>query len=233
MVELGDLREGVPVADVGELARTASSRLGLRLVGLGTNLACQSGIMPDQTKMDQLSHLVEQVEAACGIELSVVSGGNSASLEWALSTHDVGRVDELRLGESILLGTEPLHRQPIEGLHTDAFTLVAEVIEVQTKPAQPWGEVAQSSFGPAAPRTGVGSIRQAILALGHQDADPAGLAPPPGVTVLGASSDHLVVDLGDHQAPVGDELAFQLGYSALVRAATSPFVTKVETPRPA
>jgi len=107
------------------------------------------------------------------------------------------------------------------------------VIEVQTKPAQPWGEVAQSSFGPAEPRTGVGCIRQAILALGQQDVDPAGLTPPPGVTVLGASSDHLVVDLGDHQAHVGDELAFQLGYSALVRAATSPFVAKVETPRPA
>ena len=45
--------------------------------------------------------------------------------------------------------------------------------------------------------------------------------------ILGASSDHLVVDSGKCQAPVGAEIGFQLNYSALVRAMTSPFVTKV------
>jgi predicted amino acid racemase len=77
-------------------------------------------------------------------------------------------------------------------------------------------------------RTGTGSIRQAIVALGRQDVDPDGLHPPEGVTVLGMSSDHLVLDIGDHQIAVGDELVFGVGYGALVRAMTSPFVTKVE-----
>ncbi|MBJ7291850.1 MAG: hypothetical protein JHC79_23355, partial [Williamsia sp.] len=60
------------------------------------------------------------------------------------------------------------------------------------------------------------------------DVDPDGLQPPKGITILGMSSDHLVVDLGDHEAAVGDEIAFGVSYGALVRAMTSPFVTKTE-----
>ena len=139
MVELGDLREGVLPEDVVALARTVASRRGLALAGLGTNLACQSGVVPDQAKMEELSGLVAAVEAAVGSALSVVSGGNSASLAWALAARDVGRVDDLRVGEAILLGLDPLSRCPIAGLRTDAIALVAELIEVQTKPARPWG----------------------------------------------------------------------------------------------
>ena len=154
MVELGDLREGVAVADVVDLAAACAICRGLRLAGIGTNLACQSGVVPDQHKMDELSRLAADVETAYGTGLSVVSGGNSANLEWALSTDDVGRVNELRLGEAILLGTEPLHRRPVTGLRTDAFTLTAEVIELKTKPAQPWGEIGESAFGVATAATG-------------------------------------------------------------------------------
>jgi len=233
MVELGDLREGVGSADVVDLARSVGRRPGLSLVGLGTNLACQCGVVPDQAKMDEMSCLVEQVEAACMVELSVVSGGNSANLEWALTTSDAGRVNDLRLGESILLGTEPLHRRPIDGLRTDAFALVAEIIEVQVKPARPWGELAQTAFGAQAPRLGTGLVRQAIVALGRQDVDPDGLTFPAGVSLLGMSSDHLVVDLGDAAGAVGDDLRFGVDYSALLRAMTSPFVTTVEAGAPA
>jgi ornithine racemase len=232
MVELGDLREGVPVADVVDLTRTIGETPGLVLAGLGTNLACQSGIVPDQRKMDELSQLVEQVEAVTGQTLPIVSGGNSANLDWALSTSDAGRVNSLRIGEAILLGTEPLHRRPLDDLRLDAFTLIAELIEVKTKPSQAWGDTAQSAFGrPPTPRA-KGFIRQAIVALGRQDTDLDGLTPPPGVTMLGMSSDHLVLDLGDHQFAVGDELAFGLGYGALLRASTSPYVTTVELRAP-
>jgi predicted amino acid racemase len=230
MVELGDLREGAAAGDVAALARTVDRLDGLTLAGLGTNLACQCGVVPDQRNMDRLSELVEEVERAIGAPLAVVSGGNSANLDWALTTTDVGRVDELRLGEALLLGTEPLHRRPIDGLSTAAFTLVAEVIEVQDKPAQPWGDTAQAAFTGPSTRSGTGTIRQALVALGRQDTDPAGLTPPAGLTILGASSDHLVLDAGDHPLAVGDEVSFGVDYSALVRAMTSPYISQVELP---
>ncbi|TLP96378.1 alanine/ornithine racemase family PLP-dependent enzyme [Nesterenkonia salmonea] len=228
MVELGDLREGVASQDVVEMASTVTTRPGLHLVGLGTNLACRSGVIPDQAKMDELSSLVERVEARVGYDLRVVSGGNSANLDWALSTTNTGRINDLRLGESILLGTEPLHRRPIRGLRYDAFTLVAEVIELKTKPAQPWGKRAQSAFGDQPTTSGTGSVRQAIIALGRQDVDPDGLQPPNGMRVLSASSDHLVIDVGDHDVGVGDDVTFRMNYSALLRAMTSPFVRNCE-----
>ncbi len=233
MVELGDLREGIAVDDVDAAVGPVLRSRSLRLLGLGANLACQNGVVPDDTNMGVLHELVERTEARHKTTLEIVSGGNSASLEWALTTKHPGRTNELRLGESILLGTEPLGRTPISGLHTDAFTLLGEIIEVADKPWSPWGTRAQSAYGepPARGRGGSaepGMRRQAIVALGRQDVDIEGLSPPGGMSVLGMSSDHLVLDIGDHGSRVGDEVAFSLGYGALVRAMTSPYIAKVE-----
>jgi ornithine racemase len=227
MVELGDLREGIMPADLEATVREVLTMPGVVFRGIGANLACRNGIAPDARNMAELSDLARAVEATFRLPVDVVSGGSSANLNWILGGSDRGRVNELRLGESILLGCEPLHRQPIPGLYTDAFTLVAEVIESKSKPTVPWGEVAQSAFGMPTRVGGGGQIQQAILALGRQDVDPQGLTPPPGVQILSASSDHLVVDAGHVDAAVGRELRFQLNYAALLAAMTSPFVTKV------
>ena len=143
MVELGDLREGITLEDVDAAVGVVLGSTSLRLLGLGANLACQYGVVPDDVNMGTLTRLVEKVEAAHRIGLAVVSGGNSANLEWATTTDCLGRTNNLRMGEAILLGTEPLHRTPIPGLHTDAFTLTAEVIEVADKPEAGEPEVLQ------------------------------------------------------------------------------------------
>ena len=227
MIELGDLREGIMPADIENAVRETLRCPNVVIKGIGTNLACRSGVSPDEKNMAELSALADSIDATFGPMLGIVSGGNSANLEWALSGADTGRINDLRLGESILLGRETLHRRPIDGLHTDAITLIAEVIESKTKPSQPWGEIAQTAFGTAPSATDRGHISQAILALGKQDTDPAGLHPPPGISILGASSDHLVVESGADRLALGAEVAFQVNYSALIRAMTSPFVTKV------
>jgi predicted amino acid racemase len=227
MVELGDLREGIMPGDLEDVVRETLRFPNIALKGIGTNLACQSGVSPDVENMGDLSALADSIEATFGVAVDIVSGGNSGNLEWALNGADTGRINDLRLGESILLGREPLHRQPIDGLHTDAITLVAEVIESKVKPSRPWGELAQTAFGEKPPATDRGDISRTIVALGQQDADPSGLLPAPGIEILGASSDHLIVDSGRHRLAVGAEITLQLDYSALVRAMTSPFVGKV------
>jgi predicted amino acid racemase len=227
MVELGDLREGILSDDVENAVRETLRFPNIVLKGIGTNLACRSGVSPDAENMAELSALANSIDAKFGTELGVVSGGNSGSLEWALSGADTGRINNLRLGESLLLGREPLRRQPIDGLYTDAITLVAEVIESKVKPSKPWGEIAQSAFGEMPPATDRGDLLQAIFAIGRQDTDPCGLRPPHGIELLGSSSDHLIADSGGSRLPIGAEVTFQLNYSALVRAMTSPFVLKV------
>ena len=227
MVELGDLREGIMPGDLEKTVRETLRFPNIELKGIGTNLACQSGVSPDAKNMAELSALADSIDATFGPVLGIVSGGNSGNLQWALSGADTGRINNLRLGESLLLGCETLHRQPIDGLHTDAIKLIAEVIESKVKPSQPWGEIAQTAFGEKPPASDRGNVSQTILAVGHQDTDPYGLHPPAGIEVLGASSDHLIADSSHYPLFVGAEVTFQLNYSALVRAMTSPFVAKV------
>jgi predicted amino acid racemase len=293
MVELGDLREGIMPGDLQSFVEVMLAFPNIVLRGIGTNLACRNGVVPDARNMAELSALADSIDAAFGHRLGckpghrlgprlgsglgqglgpgrghgprpplgfaagsvatsgleIVSGGNSANLDWALSGADAGRINDLRLGEAILLGCEPLYRRPIDGLYTDAFTLVGEVIERKVKPTIPSGALAQSAFGertspvadrvfdPAAspahfPRTIAPQITvmQTILALGRQDIDSDGLLPPTGMKILGASSDHLIVDSGHIRLSVGAEVRFQLNYGALLRAMTSPFVAKVFQP---
>jgi len=232
MVELGDLREGVMANDLHATVRHVLRQPSLRLHGIGTNLACRSGIEPADANMGELSHLVETVEATFGIHLECVSGGNSANLDWMTNTTALGRVNNLRLGESILLGRDPLDRQPIVGLHTDAITLVGEVVESHRKPARPWGRASQNAFGetldtthPEQVSTYGGEIWQTIVAAGRQDTDPDDLQCPTGVALLDASSDHLILETSARIDP-GTAIRFEPGYSALLRSMTSPYVAK-------
>ena len=129
MVELGDLREGIMPADLEGVAYQTLRLPNLSLIGIGTNLACHSGVSPDATNMAVLTGLADAIESTFSLHLATISGGNSGNLDWVFSGAETGRVNDLRLGESLLLGREPLHRRAIKGLYTDAITLVAEVIE--------------------------------------------------------------------------------------------------------
>jgi predicted amino acid racemase len=233
MVELGDLREGILPENLIDTVREVLSLPNIVLKGIGTNLACRSGVAPDATNMAVLSELAQLIETTFDLTLDVVSGGNSANIQWALNgtKTDTGRINHLRLGEAILLGCEPLQRQAIDGLHPNAITLVAEVIESKKKPSLPTGTIEQSAFGKTTAVIDRGIVAQAILALGIQDVDPSGLQAPTGIEVLGTSSDHLIIESIEKGLLVGDEVCFQPNYSALVRAMTSPFVSKIYSSR--
>ena len=231
MVELGDLREGIMPEDLTEAVRETLKLPNIVFKGIGANLACRSGVSPDCRNMAVLSELADSIEATLDVPVEIVSGGNSANLAWALGGAEVGRINNLRLGEAILFGCEALQRKTIDGLHTDAITLGAEVIEAKIKPSMPSGRIALTAFGKAPPVTDRGPVRQAILALGQQDVDPTGLQAPDGIDIKGASSDHLILESDRVELPIGSEVMFELNYSALLRAMTSPFVTKVMSKR--
>ncbi len=226
MLELGDLREGILPADLSSLVEEILTMEGIKLIGLGTNLACFGGVVPKQNKMRQLSSLVWKIEKEFDLNLEIISGGNSANYQWLMSGDDLGAVNHLRIGEMILLARDVLDRSPIPDLHLDVFTLVAEVIEHKVKPSLPYGELAQNAFGHFPTFKDLGHRPRALLALGEQDIDPSGLSPRLDAKILGATSDHLVLDAFGLDLDVGDELSFDLNYAALLRAFTSPYVEK-------
>ncbi len=226
MVELGDLREGVLPCDLVQFVRQTLTLSHIKIVGIGCNLACYGGVKPDKKNMRALSELVTLLEVEFQLSLEIISGGNSANYEWYKSTPDLGRVNNLRLGESILLGCESVNRKAIPGLHTRAFQLVAEVIESKQKPSLPFGEIGYDAFGNV-PRFQDRGIRQrAIVALGRQDVLVSGLQANDRLEIIGSSSDHIILDSKNHNLQVGDEVTFNLDYGSLLAAMTSPFIRK-------
>jgi ornithine racemase len=226
MVELGDLREGILPCDLAQFVKKVLELPYIEIIGIGCNLACYGGIKPNCQKMRELSELADQIENQFQIDLEIVSGGNSANYEWYESAQTMGRVNNLRLGESILLGCETVNRNPIPGLHTSAFMLIAEVIESKDKPSLPFGEICQDAFGNVPTFVDRGIHRRVILALGRQDVLVSGLRPNHDLEILGSSSDHVVLDSKNYDLKVGSEVKFNLDYSGLLSAMTSPFVKK-------
>jgi len=226
MVELGDLREGILPYDLPQFIRETLSLPHIKIIGIGCNLACYGGIKPDNKNMRELSELVDLLEKEFHIDLEIISGGNSANFEWFKSSQDVGRVNNLRLGESILLGCETVGRKVIPGLHTGAFQLIAEVIESKRKASVPLGEICQDAFGNVPGFLDRGDHQRVIIALGRQDVQVSNLKSNNKLKMIGSSSDHIILDGKNHNLKVGDEIRFSLDYSGLLATMTSPFVIK-------
>ncbi len=233
MVDLGDLREGMLPEALPSFIADTSTIDGIEITGIGTSLTCYGGVVPSEENLGRLVELAEEAEqrlgTACEGRRLVVSGGMSSSIELALAGRMPARVDNLRIGESIILGVSTVTREPLPGLRTDAVTLAVPVIECARKPSMPRGEIVQDAFGRVPNFEDRGVRRRAICALGRQDAPPEGLRPlDPRIEVLGASSDHLILDVDAlPEAPVvGDAVEFVPNYAATLALFTSSYVEK-------
>ena len=229
MVDVGDLREGIWPDQIDPVSKELSQLESIRAVGLGTNLACYGGVCPSADNMRALLEAAESLAAVAGFPPTIISGGNSANWLLMESGHLPPQINNLRLGEVLFLGQETTQCRPVPGLHGDVFTLETEVIESQIKPSAPVGETMRDAFGQVPRFEDRGLRRRAIVAVGRQDVVPEGLAPAlAGVEILGASSDHMILDV--HEAPreirTGDSLSFTVSsYSALLALFTSPYVS--------
>ena len=227
MVELGDLREGILPSDIDKIVEQVVTLKGIELAGIGTNLACFGGVKPTDKNMGELSEIANHIQKKHEIKLSIISAGNSANYEWFVSTNNIGLVNNLRIGEAILLGCETLYRRKIPDLFTDVFTLIGEVIELKTKPSKPYGEICQNAFGNMPEFHDKGIMKRAIVGIGEQDVDARSIIPRIDVNVIGASSDHLIIDAKNADLKIGSEIKFDINYSTLLRLSISPYVIKI------
>jgi predicted amino acid racemase len=233
MIELGDLREGVwGDSEVVSAALEVEKELhNLHLLGVGTNLGCFGAIEPTKEKLEEFVAKAELVENAIGRRLEVISGGGSTSLPRILDGDMPARINHLRIGEAILLNDlGELYGYEIPGTHRDVFTLWAEIVEAGVKPSHPIGEIAFDAYRGKPAYADLGDRRRALLAAGKADyAYPDQLIPrDEGVAVLGASSDHTILDIEDASADykAGDILAFDFYYGALALSMGARDVTR-------
>lgn len=230
MVDLGDLREGVWYDKAVEYAGEILKLQHIKLIGIGTNLTCYGGVIPSADNMSTLTRIAEEIEEKYNHKLEIISGGNSSSLHLLMKKQMPGRVNQLRLGEAIVIGTESAYGDRIKDTYRDAFTFAAEIVELKEKPSVPVGEIGMDAFGEKPVFKDRGIIKRAIVAAGRQDIKLDGLLSRDAkIEILGASSDHMIVDVtkSDRAYKVGDILEFDVSYGCLLAASTSEYVYKV------
>lgn len=231
MIDLGDLREGIFFKDwdlIFETAKTVASCPHLELYGTGTNLTCYGSVLPDRENLGTLISITERLRKELALPLPIISGGNSTSLQLLFDGTLPEEINHLRLGESVMCGMIPGTYTPIPGCYQDVFRLEATIVECKMKPSYPIGTLSRNAFGETVEYVDKGMMMRAIAAIGRQDVRTDGLTPiDPNIEIIGASSDHLILDLTKAQGyNVGDTVSFGLDYGALLTASTSAYVKK-------
>ena len=160
MVDVGDLREGVWPDRAVNVVREAARLPNIEVAGLGCNLACYGGVIPTTENMQMLVDIRDECRKATGLELNLLSGGNSSSLPLLLSGGMPKEINHFRIGESITLGRNVLDRTPFPDTYQDTFRVVAEIVEVEYKPSIPIGNRGQDEAG---------LVREAVDYVGSRD----------------------------------------------------------------
>ncbi|MGF1638275.1 MAG: alanine racemase [Cyclobacteriaceae bacterium] len=233
MIELGDLREGVMGDHLLEFYASVFQLPNIKVTGIGANFNCLYGVMPSEDKLIQLSLYKQLIEAKFSREIPWVTGGTSVVLPLVFRKQIPAGVNHFRLGETLFFGNDLFTDEPIPGMLQDVFKLYAEIIEISEKPVIPIGFLdtnpSGESFQIQEEDYGRRSYR-AILDLGLLDISTTEFLIPEdeNLKITGASSDMLVVDLGDSSPSykVGDLMSFKLKYMGALRLFNSNYIEK-------
>jgi predicted amino acid racemase len=232
MIELGELREGVMGEELMDFYASVFRMKNIEVVGIGTNLTCMYGVLPDHDKLIQLSLYKQLIEAKFNKEIPYVSGGSSVTIPLIFQNLLPKGVNHFRVGESLFLGTDVYNDTPMKDMNPDVFRLYAEIIELSEKPMVPMGQMGTNLEGEefSFSQEDVGQkTYRAIIDLGLLDVDKDHIDPVDAeLKYLGGSSDMLVVDLGENKQgyEVGDVIEFRMDYMGTLRAINSKYIDK-------
>lgn len=232
MIELGELREGIMGEDFMAFYEEVFRLDNIEVVGIGTNLTCLYGVLPNHDKLIQLCLYEQLVEAKFNRHIPYVSGGSSVTIPLIFEKLLPKGINHFRVGETLFLGTDLFNNTTIDKMNSDVFKLYAEIIELSEKPQVPIGEMGQNvegeTFEFSDKDAGKRSYR-AIVDMGLLDVEQSHIKPvDQEVSMVGASSDMFVMDLGDNQQDykVGDLLEFEMDYMGVLRAINSRYIDK-------
>lgn len=229
MIDLGDLREGIyDRKEVFNFVKEAIELSNITVMGIGVNLTCYGGVIPTRDTLQLLVEYKEEIEEKFDISLEIISGGNSSNIDLLQNGLIPLGINNIRLGESLVLGRETAYGDYIDSTYDDVFILEADIIEMKEKPSIPIGQIGMNAFGKVPVFEDKGNVVRAILAIGKQDVDYNELIPFDTVKLIGSSSDHIIVDITNatNTYEVGDTMLFKLTYSSILSLMTSKYVRK-------
>ena len=233
MIEMGDLREGVMRDDLLDFYKEVFELPGINVIGLGTNLNCLHGVMPDEDKLIQLALYKQIIELKFNKDIPYVSGGTTVTIPLLLRDQLPQGVNHFRIGEALFFGKDLFTDGTIEGMDPAVFKLYCQVIEVSEKPTVPSGELGTNpqgkSYEVAEMDYGKKSYR-AILDIGYLDIDPEYIINQhDDVEIIDGSSDMMVIDVGKNKRDlkVGDFVSFNLKYMGALSILNSNYIDKI------
>ncbi|MCF8363070.1 MAG: alanine racemase [Prolixibacteraceae bacterium] len=232
MIEMGELREGVLREEVVNFYSRIFEMPNIEVIGIGTNLSCLYGVLPNQDKLIQLSLYKQLIEHKFNKKIPYVSGGSSVTIPLINQGLLPESINHFRVGETLFLGTNVYDGTPFDFMHNDVFRIYAEIIELFEKPTVPQGDMGQNVEGDTydfdQEKSGETSYR-ALIDLGLLDIEQNHLYPTSdSCSLAGASSDMIVVDLGKNKKEykVGDLLEFKTDYMGALRLLNSRYIDK-------
>ncbi len=232
MIEMGDLREGVMREDLINFYEKVFRLPGIEVIGLGTNLNCLHGVMPDGDKLIQLALYKQIIELRFKKEIPLVSGGTSVTIPLLLRNQLPSGVNHFRVGESLFFGKNLFTGDVIEGMSDGVLELYSQIIELSEKPVVPMGEIGVNPQGETTEviEEDIGKTSyRAIIDIGVLDIQPNYLMPvDENITISDASSDMLVLDVGSNpqEYKVGDMIRFKLKYMGALGLMNSDYIEK-------
>ena len=232
IIETGELREGVLAEDFLDFYEKVFQLPNIDVIGIGTNLSCLYGVLPNRDKLIQLSLYEQLVEARFNKNIPSVSGGSSVTIPLILNNTLPKGINHFRVGETLFLGTNVYDGSRYKNMENDIFKLFAEIIELSEKPMVPDGEMGTNVEGEEFTfnEKDIGKTTcRAILDLGLLDVDEDHIWPKDkSIKFAGASSDMIVIDLGRNSKKyrVGDLIEFRLDYLGILRIMSSRYIEK-------
>ncbi|MFA7692737.1 MAG: alanine/ornithine racemase family PLP-dependent enzyme [Candidatus Hydrogenedentes bacterium] len=234
MIELGDLREGILPGSLINFYKSVFTLPHIEVLGVGANLGCLAGVVPNVDQLMQLVLYRELLELKFNCKLPIISAGTSAALPLLMEGKMPKGINHFRIGEALFLGTNLVQGGTLPSFRNDVFLLDAEIAELKEKSLQPSQETGGIEPFATIQNTGDNQVGQrgyrALVGVGQLDVEISGLTPVnPEYTLAGASSDLTVVNLGDHDdgLKIGDSIQFRLDYAALLRLMNSRYIDKV------
>src|SRR5699024_7328579 len=132
MVDWKDSREGVLTYDVLAYIREIINMHHIHLEGLAFNFMCFNEIAPTEEDVEMINQFVNSVEKASHLKFKTISGGNSSMLLQMLY-NDLGKMNDLRIGETLFRGVETTTNQHLDTLYQNVIILDTEIVEIKPR----------------------------------------------------------------------------------------------------
>lgn len=232
MLELGELREGVLREEFVNFYEEIFQLPNIEVAGIGTNLTCMYGVLPNNDKLIQLSLYTQIIEAKFNRKIPYISGGASVTIPLIKNNTLPKSINHFRVGETLFFGTDVYNNESYPDMYGDVFTLYAEVLEINEKPLVPDGDLGLNLMGE---QTEIDEellgkeTTRALVDVGLLDIESEHITPKEDyMEIIGASSDMLVVDLKENEkgVNVGDLIPFNMNYMGVLRIMNSDYVGK-------